>query len=132
MNPCSVEIPRLSSGQAGKGTMGCLISLTLLGVAIFAVYKAGPPYFAYKNFESEVKTEISRAGANFLDDDRIIKNMLDAARRSEVHIKRDNIKLDRFAEQLVINIEWVVPMDFVVYQRDVTFSIRAQSFIGRL
>lgn len=126
------ETPGPGASQAGKGTLGCMFSLALLGVAVFALSKAGPPYIAYKSFETEARTEISRAGANFMDDDRIVKNMIEAARRNDVIIRRENVRVERFGNQVQVRIEWVVPMDFVVYKQDVNFKVQAQSLVGRL
>lgn len=116
----------------GKGTAGCLFSLLLLALATVAAIKVGPPYFAYRSLQADVKTEVSRAGAHFYDDETLIKGILDLARKNEIPLKREAIKVERFAGQLYIKIHYSVPVDFLVYQRDVDFDITAQSFIGRL
>ena len=118
--------------QEGRGTLGCLFSLVLIGAAAFAAMRAGPPYLAYKNLESDVKTQLSRAGAHFYDDDRILSEVLEIARRNEVRLTRDNVKIDHLGNQLQLAIEYTVPLDLVVYEREVRFEIKAQTFVGRL
>jgi hypothetical protein len=116
----------------GKGTLGCLISLFILVVGILVAVKAGPPYFAYRGFESDVKTEISRAGAHFYDDDVVMRDILDLAKRNEIRLKEEDVKIERFAGQIFVKIDYSVPVDLFVYEKDMDFSISASSFIGRL
>lgn len=116
----------------GKGTVGCLFFLLVAAIVIFLVVRVGPAYYANKSLEADVRTEASRAGANFLSDESIIKNVLDLARRNEIRIKRENVKLERFAGQMFITIEYSVPVDLIVTERTMDFKIKASSFIGRL
>ena len=116
----------------GKGTAGCLVSLLILVIGILVAAKVCPPYFAYKSFESDVKTEISRAGAHFYDDELLMRNLLDLARRNEIRLKEDEVKIERFAGQIFVKINYSVPIDLVVYEKDLDFNISASSFIGRL
>jgi len=62
-------------------------------VASFMVIRVGPDYYAYKSFEADVKTEASRAGANFLDDETILRNVIDLARKNEIRLKEENVKM---------------------------------------
>ena len=119
-------------GYDGKGTAGCMISVLLLLVAVFVGIKLIPIYYSNSNFESAVKTEASRAGAHFFDDDTIIKDVLDLAKRNDIRIKRDNIKVERFNGQVHLYITYSVPVDFVFYQRNLIFNVKSSSLIGSL
>lgn len=116
----------------GKGAVGCLVSLLILAIGILVTAKVGPPFFAFKSFEADVKTEISRAGAHFYDDELLMRNILDLAKRNEVPLREEEIKIERFAGQIFVKINYSVPVDLIVYQRDMDFDIAASSFIGRL
>jgi hypothetical protein len=120
------------SGCDGKGIAGCLVSLFVLLVAIFVGIKVIPIYYANSSFESAVKTEASRAGAHFFDDETITKDVLDLAKRNDIRIKRENIKIERFAAQVHMYITYSVPVDFVFYQRNLVFNIKTSSLIGSL
>jgi hypothetical protein len=121
-----------SSKCDGKGAVGCLLTLTLLLAATSVAIKVGPLYYSYSSFESGVKTEASRAGAHFFDDETIIKDILDLAKRNEIRLARENIKVDRFAGQIHLYITYAVPVDFVLYQRNLNFEIKASSLVGAL
>jgi hypothetical protein len=116
----------------GKGLIGCLFMIVVIAVAIYLGIVLVPIYYSNFNLESEIKTEASRAGAHFLDDEQIIKDVLDVARRNEVRLTRQNISIDRFAGQVHIQVVYTVPVDFVVLKRDLKFEIQSSSFIGAL
>ena len=116
----------------GKGALGCLFFLVLLGgMTLFAV-QAGPPYFAYRSLEGDVKTEVSRAGAHLYSNDVLVQNILDIAKNNEILLKKEDIKVERFAGQVQVVIHYTLPVDFIFFARTFDFDIKASSFIGRL
>jgi len=116
----------------GKGMLGCMFLIVLIGVVIYLGIVLAPIYYSNFNFESAVKTEISRAGAHFLDDETMTKDILDIARRNEINLKRENISIERFAGQVHVNVHYAVPVDFIVFKRALVFEIDESSFIGTL
>ncbi|MDM7994316.1 MAG: DUF4845 domain-containing protein [Acidobacteriota bacterium] len=116
----------------GKGVIGCLLSIVMLAVAIYLGIVLFPIYYSNFNFENDVKTVASRAGAHFLDNQQITKDILSLAKKNEIRIKREDIKLERFAGQLHIRVDYSVPVDFIIMERDLNFEIEASSFIGTL
>ena len=116
----------------GRGTVGCLLFLMVAAIVIFLAVRIGPAYYANKSLEADLRTEASRAGANFLSDESVLKNVLDLARRNEIRLKRENVKLERFAGQVFITVSYSVPVDLIVTEKTMNFSIKASSFVGRL
>ncbi len=116
----------------GKGLIGCMFMIVIIAVAIYLGIVLFPIYYSNFNLESEVKTEASRAGAHFLDDEAVVKDVIDVARRNDIRLTRQNITIDRFAGQVHINVRYTVPVDFGLFERDLNFEIRASSFIGAL
>lgn len=116
----------------GKGLFGCLAFLVLLGVAIYLGITLGPIYYSNFNFESNVKTEASRAGARSFDDQTIVKEILEMAKRNEIQLTAKDIFIERFAGQVHITVHYAVPVDFVFFARNMSFQIKASSFTGAL
>jgi hypothetical protein len=116
----------------GKGTFGCLFSLVILAVSVFAGIKLVPLYYAASGFESDVKTEVSRAGANFFSDDLLMKDLVQLARKNEIRITPEQVKMERIAGQVNVVIRWSEPVDFIFFEYEVKFNIRASSYVGRL
>src|SRR5262245_8073977 len=129
-----VNSPGLTGLRAedGRGTMGCLLFLLLAGAAVFVAIRVGPDYYAYKEFQTAVETEVARAGANFMDDETITKNLLALAKRNEIRLKQEDIKLEHFAGKVHVTIKYTVTADLPVYQRDINYEIKSSSFVGRL
>ncbi len=127
----SKYLRRLRDPQ-GKGLLGCMIMIVLIGVAIYLTIVLVPIFYSNFNFESDIKTEVSRAGAHFLDDDTITRDILDMAKRNEILLTKQNISIDRFAGQVHINVRYAVPVNFVILDHDVVFQINASSFVGAL
>lgn len=118
---------RIRSAE-GKAAAGCLFYVLLLGIATFIGIRVVPLYYAYTSLESDVKTEVAHAGAHSFDDETIIKDILDLARRNEISLTADNVKVDHSAGQVRIVIRYSVPVDFIVCRRTLNFEIRVSSF----
>ncbi len=116
----------------GKGTAGCMVFLVLLAIAVLIGVKIGPDYYSFSSLKADVKTEASRAGAHFLDDETIVSDIMAMARTNEIRLTKDNVKIERFAGQLFLTVQYSVSQDFLVYQRTQDFVIKASSFIGQL
>ncbi len=122
----------MMSGIEGKGTFGCLLSIVVLGLLVVVTLRAGPPFFAWKSFEADLMREVSRAGANLYDEETITKNVLDLAKRHELNLPRENIKVERAAGQIFVSVKCTIPLDLIVYQHDINFEVKTSSLIGRL
>ncbi len=118
--------------QEGKGTWGCLFSLFLLGALILFGMRVGPPYFSYKSLQGDIGTEISRAGAHYFTDEVLVQNILDVARKNEVRLKREDIKVERFAGQVQVMFQYSVPVDLIFFEHTFEFKVKASSYIGTL
>jgi hypothetical protein len=116
----------------GKGTLGCLIFVLLLGIGVFIGVNAGPPYMAAKSFEADLKTEVSRAGARFYSNDTLAKSVLDIAKRNEVRIRPENIKIERYSSQVFVKVHYEVPIDLAFYEYVMKVDIKASSYVGTL
>src|SRR5262245_10597706 len=118
--------------EAGKGSVGCMISLLLAAILVFVGIRIGPPFYSNKSFETDINTEVARAGAHFVDDETLANNVIDLARKNEIKLQRNQVKVERFAGQIHVTIQYSVPLDFIVMKKDWNFEIKSSSFVGRL
>ncbi len=128
----SKNLHRLYHESEGKGLIGCMFSIALLVVAIFLGIVLGPAYYNNLNFESDVKTEVSRAGAHLFDTETMAKDILDLARRNEINLKRQDIQVERSAGKLHVTVSYSVPVDLLVTKRQLNFEIDVSTFVGSL
>ncbi|HSW38500.1 MAG TPA: DUF4845 domain-containing protein [Acidobacteriota bacterium] len=118
--------------EDGKGLTGCLIIMLLMGAAVFLTVQLGPAYYARYSMETEVKTVASRAGARFMDDDAIMRDIMDLAKKNNIPLGKGNVRVRRLAGQLQIDVNYTVPVNLLFFQYDKAFSIQASSFIGTI
>jgi hypothetical protein len=120
------------SNCEGKGFFGCMVAIVLLAAMIFAAVKLGPIYYSNYLFEDELKGITSQAGARFVDNDEITRQILDAARKLNIRITpedaKKNIKIERFAGQIHITVRYFVPVDFLIFKKTFEFQSRNSSF----
>ncbi len=116
----------------GKGTFGCLVSVVVIVAGLIVGLRVGPPYFAYKSLQDDVATQVSRAGAHFLTDEALLKNILDVAKKNNVNLKSENVKVERFAGQVHVVIDYSVPVDLIVTRHTFEFEIKSSSYVGTL
>ncbi len=116
----------------GKGMIGCVLLIVVIGVAIYLGIVLAPIYYANFNFESDLKAEISKAGAHFLDNEAVTRDVLDLARRNEIRVQREDISVERFAGQVHLSVHYSVPVNFILFERNLNFQIKESSFIGTL
>jgi hypothetical protein len=126
------KIRRRLHDSDGKGLVGCMVFIVLIGIVIFASIKLVPIYYANYTMESEIKIEVSRAGSHYLDDAAITKDVLDIARKNDIPIEKKNIHVRRFAGQIFVEVEYAVPVDFGILERNLNFRIKASSVVGTL
>jgi len=130
--PASAPGQRWLRREEGAGRLGCLFSLLVLVAAIHVAVNAGPAYLANLGFESDIRSEISRAGANFFEDETLMRHVLDLARRNEVPITRDNVSIQRTGIEVRVCVRYAVPVDLPLGRRLLNFEVRASSLVGRL
>ena len=122
--------PHYLCASDGKGILGCIVIIVILGAAIFVAARLGPLYYSNSRFESDVKAEISRAGAQSLRDEEIIKGILALARKDRISLTEEDVKVDRFAGQIHVEVNYAIPVSFVLFQPNIKFEIDASSFVG--
>jgi hypothetical protein len=116
----------------GKGLVGCMLSIVLLIIAGFLGITLGPVYYNNFNFEADIKSEVSRAGAHIYDNETVIKDIIALAKKDEIRIKKEDISLERFAGQVHIKVNYSVPVDLLFFERNLNFEVSVSSFIGSL
>ncbi len=123
---------KLLSSQDGRGAVGCLVSLVILGVMIVVGLRMGPHYYSHKSLESDVAIEVSRAGAHYHNDETLMSNLITLGRKNEIRLKQENIKIDRFAGKILVTIRYEIPVDLIFLDHLIKFEVKANSIVGTL
>jgi hypothetical protein len=116
----------------GKGLIGCIGAIILLAAVVFAGIKLGPIYYSNLLFEEDIKNVTSRAGTHGLTNEAIIEDILELARKNDINLTKkdasENIKIDRYAGLVHIEVRYFVPVDFLIMKKTLEFQVKASSF----
>ena len=116
----------------GKGFLGCMAAIVILAAMIFAGIKLGPIYYANYGFEEDLKDLTSRAGARYMDNNTIIEDVLKLAKKNNINLKpkeaKENIKIERTAGLIYINVLYYESVDFLFFQKTLEFKMKLSSF----
>ncbi len=77
--------------RAGRGALGCLTSLVVLAVLIYAGFVLGPPWLSYQQYRDEMKTEA-----------RFSVSLPDSVIRARLAVRADSLRLPEAARKVTI------------------------------
>lgn len=102
--------------DSGEGRAGCLFWLLVVLVAVMVGFKVIPVKIAtmqLKDFMEELAMTQSRQTGAFF-----VREISNKAKELDLDIPKKQIKVRKSAERVVIDIDFVVPLDFYFYQHD--------------
>lgn len=99
--------------ERGEGRIGFLISLIVLGVAIFLGAKIIPVRITAYEFKDTLREE-ARYAAVRNDDKSVADRIMQKAEELEIPLKRKNLKLKRTTGEIVITAQYEHPIDLKV------------------
>ena len=122
----------MRAGSEGKGSLGCMFSIVALIVGAFVGIKTLPLYYSVNTFETDVKSEVTRAGARFYDDTTVVNDILELAKKDEVGVKPENVKVRREGNQLFVTIDWTAPVDLIFFEYTFQLSVNTSGYVGKV
>ncbi|HEY6843125.1 MAG TPA: hypothetical protein VI391_03085 [Thermoanaerobaculia bacterium] len=104
---------RRNSRERGEGQFGCVVGLILLVIGGIIAYKVIPIKVKRAEVRQELVDETKSAGMH--GDDRIRKAIIEKAREDNLNISEDDIKINRGNNEITVQVDYVVPIDFPGY-----------------
>jgi len=99
--------------ELGEGQFGCLVGLIILLAGIFVAYKMIP--VKVKAAEIRQLTEDESRAAGQHNDEQIRATILRKAKDNDMPIGEENIKIERRSQQIKIDVEYDMPIQFPGY-----------------
>ena len=112
-------------GQRGEGQLGCVVGLALLLLGVFVAYKMIPIKVKAADLRQEVVDEAKSAGTH--GDDRIRKAILTKAEQVGLPVSEKDIKISRSGNNITVDVEYVVPVEFPGYIHQWKFHHHAEN-----
>jgi hypothetical protein len=101
---------RRNRGQRGEGQFGCVVGLLLLLAGFFVAYKMIPVKVRAAELRGEVVDEAKSAGMR--NDKQILAAILKKAADEKLPVSEDNVRISRGANNISIDVQYVVPLEF--------------------
>ena len=101
---------RKHRGQRGEGNAGCLFGLIVLAIVGYLAYKMIPVKVKAADLKQTVTDEAKMAGTH--GDNVIVGQILETARKNNLPITADNVKINRTQAEIRVDVDYDVPIDF--------------------
>ena len=99
--------------ERGEGQFGCIVGLILLAVGGIIAWKVIPLKVKRAEVRQVMVDEAKSAGMH--GDNRIRDAILAQAREDNLPINEDNVKINRGSNQITVELDYVVPIEFPGY-----------------
>ena len=104
---------RRNRRELGEGQFGCLVGIILLLIGVFIAYKMIPIKVKAAEIRQIAEDESRSAGQH--KDQQIMDTILRKAQDNGLPITADNVRIERRSQQIQIDIEYDVPVEFPGY-----------------
>jgi len=119
-----VSLPLQTSrrSQRGEGKLKAIIYTVILVTAVFLAIKLVPLYVAEYQLQDKMNEQAKFAVVNRYSEDQIRDILFKVVKDLDIPATRDDIKMTSTNHGVSISISYTVPVDFIVYQTNITFS----------
>ena len=111
--------------ERGEGQFGCLVGLAILLVAGLIAYRMIPVKVKAAELRDTVVDESKSAGQH--NDKQIMANILTKAEQLELPVTEKDVKINRRASMITVEVEYTVPVPFPGYTYMWDFKHRAEN-----
>jgi hypothetical protein len=108
--------------QRGEGRLKAIVYTVILVTLVFLAVKLVPLYVAEYQLQDKMNEQAKFAVVNRYSEDQIRDILMKVVQDLDIPAKREDIKMASTNHGLSISISYTVPVDFLVYHTDLTFS----------
>ena len=106
--------------------MKALLYFAFLIVAVFVAVKILPAYVADYQLKDKISETAKFAIVNRYTEDQIKDNIFHTIQDLDIPATRDDVKVANTNHGIEISVNYSVPVDFLVYKTDITFSPKSE------
>lgn len=108
--------------QRGEGRLKAIIYTVILVVGVFLAIRLVPLYVAEYELKDKMNEQAKFAVVNRYTEDQVREILFKVIQDLDIPATRDDIKLANTNHGITISVTYTVPVDFFVYQTEITFS----------
>lgn len=119
-----MSLPLQSSqrSQRGEGKLKAIIYTVILVTAVFLAVKLVPLYVAEYQLQDKMNEQAKFAIVNHYTEDQIRDILMKVIQDLDIPATRDDIKLTSTNHGVSVSVSYTVPVDFLVYKTNITFT----------
>jgi len=118
----SLPLQTSRSSQRGEGKLRAIVYTVILVTLVFLAIKLVPLYVAEYQLQDKMNEQAKFAIVNHYTEDQIRDILFKVIQDLDIPAKRDDIKLTSTSHGVSVSVSYTVPVDFLVYQANITFS----------
>ncbi len=122
----SLPLQTSRRSQRGEGKLKAIIYTVILVSAVFLAIKLVPPYVAEYQLQDKMNEQAKFAIVNHYTEDQIRDILFKVIQDLDIPATRDDIKMANTNHGISISVSYSVPVDFLVYKTDLTFSPKSE------
>ena len=108
--------------ERGEGRLKAIIYFAILVAAVFIAVKIVPAYVADYQLKDKMNEQARFAVVNRYTEDQIKDSIFRTIQDLDIPAKRDDVKVANTNHGISITVNYTVPVDFLVYKTEMSFS----------
>jgi hypothetical protein len=108
--------------QRGEGKLKAIVYMVILVAGVYVAFKTVPLYVADYQLKDKMSEQARFAIVNRYSEDQIRDIIFKTVQDLDIPAKREDIKVEHTNHGLRISLAYTAPVDFTVYQTDMSFS----------
>lgn len=109
-------------GQRGEGRLKAIIYTAILIAGVYVAVKIVPLYVADYQLKDKMGEQARFAIVSRYTEDQIRDNIYRTIQDLDIPAKREDIKVQNTNHGIAISVSYTVPVDFLIYKTDLSFS----------
>jgi hypothetical protein len=115
------EVRATGIGERGAGHLKAIVWTLILASLVYVAFKVTPPMINEYEFQDGMQTVARFASVNRDSNEKVRDAILKEAKKDDVPVKADDIKIEGNAGNYRINADYSVTVDLSVYQWTLNF-----------
>jgi len=108
--------------QRGEGKLKAIVYTVVLVIGVYVAIKIVPVFVADYELKDKITEQARFSVVNRYPEEQVRDTIFKVIQDLDIPAKREDIKVENTNHGVQISVTYTVPVDFMVYKADLTFS----------
>ncbi|HKM67844.1 MAG TPA: hypothetical protein VJX70_11810 [Candidatus Acidoferrum sp.] len=118
----SSRIATSMRSQRGEGKLKAIVYTVVLVIGVYVAIKIVPVFVADYELKDKITEQARFSVVNRYPEEQVRDTIFKVIQDLDIPAKREDIKVENTNHGVQISVTYTVPVDFMVYKADLTFS----------